>query len=190
MKYLVALIAFLLCCPPQVSLFAQEVDRADSPELRNRVKELEERVAELESQLNRCLTRLASLESPKGNPGLEGGSAKVTKSSPIIPVSILEKLGTNFEKITPDMTDDEVFKTLGLSEFQKQLEANSGIMMDGGGGNWRNFIVNQKGYSLAFRDFFGNVKCMIKLPDESGWRTRETKAKPIEVSGTVIEISK
>lgn len=104
------------------------------------------------------------------------------------PDSVLRNLRNNFEKLESNMCDDEIFRTLGLAEYQKYLHNNSRFMMDGAGGNWRYFIDEQNGYSLAFRSFWGgNVECHLKLPGEKlagglgdHWRTKRVNAKPIK----------
>lgn len=190
MKHFLSLAIFLVCCGTQVALFARQSDTEGSSELKNRVTELEKRVAELESQLKSCVAKLKSIESPESNPSRQRDSEDAARRVPAVPLDVLQSLGANFEKITPEMTDDEIFQTLGLTKFQQRLEANSSIMMDGAGGNWKNFIINQQGYSLAFRDFFGDVKCMLKVPGENRWRIRETNAKPIKPSNSAVPVGR
>lgn len=97
------------------------------------------------------------------------------------PDSVMKNLRTNFEKLDSNMCDDEVFRTLGLTEYRNYLKANSRYMMDGAGGDWRYFIDKRNGYSLAFRSFWGaRVECLLKLPDENHWRTKRVKVKPIK----------
>jgi len=97
------------------------------------------------------------------------------------PDSVLRVLRTNFGKLESDMGDEEIFQTLGLDRYRKFLEDNSRLMFDGAGGNWRFYIDDHNGYTLAFREFFGDVVCMLKLPDEEHWRARPTNAKPIRL---------
>ena len=92
------------------------------------------------------------------------------------PVSILKHLDANIRNIKPDMTENEVFKTLGLTRHKEHLKSNSFIRMDGAGGNWRVLLDDYNGYSLAFRDFLGhgNAKCMIRTPNRKFWRDVKT----------------
>ena len=104
-----------------------------------------------------------------------------------LPDRVLRNLRVNFEKLESHMCDDEVFRTLGLAEYQKQLQANSRFMLDGAGGNWRYYIDDQNGYSLALRSFKGvEVECWLKLPGErlpgemfDRWRRKRVDARPI-----------
>lgn len=104
------------------------------------------------------------------------------------PESILKNLRANFEKVECNMCKDEVFRTLGLAEYQKYLEDNSKFVMDGAGGNWRYYIDDQNGYSFALRSFLdAYTECMIQLPGETyrggfgkRWRTKRVDAKPIK----------
>jgi hypothetical protein len=101
---------------------------------------------------------------------------------------VLKNLHRNFEKLDSKMSDDEIFRALGLTQYQNHLHENSRIILDGAGGNWRYYINDDGGYSFAIRDFFGSVKCMIKLPGDKHWRKRDTNAKPIDLS--IIDFNK
>ena len=112
---------------------------------------------------------------------------QTTTSSPRklieIPKNILNELPINFKKLKPNMNGTEVFRTLGLNKYEKQLREFSRIQLDGAGGNWRMFLDDYQGYSFAFRDFLGSkAKCYIRCPGDEYWRSKETNAKPIDFS--------
>ena len=121
------------------------------------------------------------------------GQANQKRKPLSLPESVLKSLRANFEKLEPDMADDEIFRTLGLCEYQKDLRANSRFMADGAGGNWRYFIDDQNGYSVAFRSFWGrNSECWLQVPGETvaggvirTWRMKRVNAKPVEA--TIME---
>ena len=69
------------------------------------------------------------------------------------PLTLLEQLDERFDSITPEMTESEVFDTLGLKHYYSYLKRNSRMQMDGAGGDWIHFIDHQDGYSLAMRSF-------------------------------------
>jgi hypothetical protein len=104
-------------------------------------------------------------------------------------IAILDGIQARFEKLKPEMRDDEIFKTLGLIEYRKYLRENRRIQLDGAGGNWQIFLDNHGGYSLAFRDFLGGKgACYIKFPGDTRWRSKRTNAKPIDF--TKVDLNK
>ena len=101
-----------------------------------------------------------------------------------VPEAVLKDLRANFEKLEANMCDEEIFRTLGLSDYQNDLQKNSRFLADGAGGDWRYFIDDQNGYSLAFRSFLGvYTECYLKLPGEKNalgfdhWRVKRVDAK-------------
>ncbi|XZE19594.1 hypothetical protein SH449x_004919 [Pirellulaceae bacterium SH449] len=159
----VLILLFVYC--QSSTLNAQDVQ---TKSLEARVLELEQRVKALEVLVNKLTSQQSTVNSdnPVG----------------VLPSSVLEQLGPNFEKLTLSMKDDEIFETLGLIEYRTHLESQSNVTLDGAGGNWRNYIIDERGYRLSFRDFFGSVRCMVKLPGENQWRSKETAAAPIRPS--------
>lgn len=160
-------ILLLAFCQASI-LNAQDVQTKAPDALELRIHELEKRVKALEILVDKLVSQQSTMTSdiPAG----------------LLPISVLEQLGPNFEKITPTMNDEEIFQTLGLAEYRTRLESQSNVTLDGAGGNWRNYIIDERGYWLSFRDFFGRVSCMIKLPSENQWRSKETAAAPIRPS--------
>jgi len=104
------------------------------------------------------------------------------------PESVLRELRTNFEKLDSNMEEDAVFRILGLARYREHLEANSRFVADGAGANWRYYIDDQNGYTLAFRSFLdAYTEVWLKLPREKHpggfgerWRTKRVKVKPIK----------
>lgn len=148
-----------------------------------------------------CLGLLVSTlvcHKTEGFPALTQQQKKqdeVEKAVPALPDSVLKNLRANFEKLESSMGEDEVFRALGLCDYQKDLQAHSRYMADGAGGDWRYFIDDQKGYSLAFRSFLGaHTECYLNLPEEktafgfARWRTKRVAAKPVKP--TYAELNK
>lgn len=168
MKSFFSVTMLLLAYYQSSTLNAQDV-QTKAPDAREvRIADLERRVKALEILVEKLNSQQSAMNSdmPVG----------------VLPIGVLKQLGPNFEKITPAMNDDEIFQTLGLTECRARLESQSNVTLDGAGGVSRNYINDERGYRLSFRDFFGSVSCRIKLPGENQWRSKETAAAPIRPS--------
>ena len=92
-----------------------------------------------------------------------------------VPVSVLEKLDSRFDRLNKSMNFDQMFATLGLARYKTHLESSA--ISHGGMSGWRTlYRFSNDDYSLETVEYMdGRTACVLKTPQHPNQRETDLK---------------